>query len=120
MYTKRVTRIAISVGLLVVILLAVQVIASNSAPASDTEDTAAVHPANYYTNSDYFERHPPAVHPANYYTNSDYFERHPPAVHPANYYTNSDYFERHQPVVHPANYYTNSDYFERHPEGQLP
>jgi hypothetical protein len=101
MYTKRVMRIVISAGLLVGILLAVLVISSTSAPASDTEDTAAVHPANYYTGSDYYERHPPAVHPANYYTNSDYFERHPP-------------------LVHPANYYTNSDYYERHPEGQLP
>jgi hypothetical protein len=120
MNAKRIFRITILAGFLAAVLLTIQVISSAYSPATDADDAPEARPANYYTNSDYFERHQPAARPDNYYANSDYFERHRPAAQPDNYYANSDYFERHRPAAQPDNYYTNSDYFERHPDSQIP
>ncbi|MFZ0534362.1 MAG: hypothetical protein WAM09_14390 [Anaerolineales bacterium] len=69
-------------------------------------------PSNYYTNSDWIERHPASGgldailgQPSSYYHNSDWIDR-----HPSNNYTGSYWIER-----HPSNYYTGSDWIECHP-----
>ena len=111
MSTKSILRIVLAAGLVVVILLSVQVLTSESAPSTSPVN----HPANYYIGSDWIERHPIATRPANYYIGSDWIERHPIATRPANYYIGSDWIERHPAPTQPANYYTGSDWIERHP-----
>ena len=91
MSTKSIMRIVLAVGLVVVILLSVQILTSESAPSTGPDN----HPANYYVGSDWIERHPIATRPANYYIGSDWIERHPAPTQPANYYTGSDWIERH-------------------------
>jgi hypothetical protein len=111
MSAKNILRIVIAAGLLVVILLSVPVLTSESATSTIPTDL----PANYYTGSDWIERHPVPTLPANYYVGSDWIERHPVPTLPANYYTGSDWIERHPVPTLPANYYSGSDWIERHP-----
>jgi len=88
---KSALRILITAGLLAVVLLSVKGLSSESAP----ETNSAAIPANYYSGSDWIERHPPTPFPANYYAGSDWIERHPPTPVPENYYNGSDWIERH-------------------------
>jgi hypothetical protein len=116
MSTKSVLRIVLAAGLVVLILLSVQVLRSESAPSTTSNDR----PANYYVGSDWIERHPSVDLTANYYVGSDWIERHPVSIRLANYYTGSDWIERHPSPTQPANYYTGSDWIERHPSQPTP
>jgi hypothetical protein len=74
MYKKTMLRILIAAGLLAVVLLAVQVITTESAPAVTSVDPAI---EERLSGSDNINLHPPVPLPANYYTGSDWIERHP-------------------------------------------
>jgi hypothetical protein len=93
MTKKTMLRILIAAGMLAMVLLAVQVITTESAPVVPSVDAAA---EERLSGSDNINLHPPVPLPANYYTGSDWIERHPVSTPlPANYYTGSDWIERH-------------------------
>jgi hypothetical protein len=92
MSTKAVFKILLSVGLLAVILLAVQVITGETAPSASSQNAVT---DERLAGSDNILLHPPVPHPANYYAGSDWIERHPAPTRPANYYSGSDWIERH-------------------------
>ena len=123
MSTKTLLKLGIAFGAVAILLVFLglyfvpRVSASNKANTVKVTLLAAADalnglPSNYYTNSDWIERHPASIgldailgQSSNYYRNSDWIDR-----HPSNYYTGSDWIER-----HPSNYYTGSDWIERHP-----
>ena len=76
MSMKTALRILLSAGLLAVVLLAVQVFTTESASAPTTMDPAT---EERLAGSDNIFLHPPVPLPANYYTGSDWIERHPVA-----------------------------------------
>ncbi len=81
--------LSIVIGVVVLVGIVTTAIVLSDRPA------AAPLPANYYTNSDWIERHPVETPPAEYFAGSDWIERHPVEQPPAEYYAGSDWVERH-------------------------
>jgi hypothetical protein len=101
MSKKTALRILFVAGLLIVVLVAVLVFTTQSAPAATPGESASEVRMKGSDNIFLDPPVPPTALPDNYYTGSDWIERHPATAVPDNYYKGSDYCERHSCQVNP-------------------
>jgi hypothetical protein len=101
MSKKSALRILFVAGLLIVVLVAVLVFTTQSAPAATPVESASEVRMKGSDNIFVDPPVPPTALPDNYYIGSDWIERHPATAVPDNYYKGSDYCERHDCQMSP-------------------